>query len=228
MTQNLDLDLSHDRILTSSDTDLNDSTSAAYQDGYTVNDSVVYWTPNSAANTANFEGTSVGGWSSAYSAPRSASKTDDTGIGHSSLGNYYNWTAAIASNNSSSLTQDTLNNIANNPKNSICPKGWRLPIIATYEDGELGNNDFYNLKYYYNPSDNTGHFLTDSPLYFVYGGLIVNGSLISINSGGNYWSSTPNSSSNAYYLSFNNNSVNFSSPGLNSRHGYFSVRCLAR
>ena len=48
-------------------------------------------------------------------------------------GNYYNWTAAIASNNSSSLTTQYTN-----APNSICPAGWRLPI-ATNANQSLHN-----------------------------------------------------------------------------------------
>ena len=49
-------------------------------------------------------------------------------------GNYYNWTAAIASNNSSSLTIQY-----QNAPNSICPKGWRLPMSYNGSQSNMPN-----------------------------------------------------------------------------------------
>ena len=42
---------------------------------------------------------------------------------HGHVGNWYNWAAAIASNNASSFDTSTYDNPSANPKNSICPAG---------------------------------------------------------------------------------------------------------
>lgn len=62
--------------------------------------------------------------------------------------------------------------------------------------------------------------------YLLRGGRIYNSSLSSVGSGGFYWSSTPNSSSNAYNLNFGSGNVNASYSG-SGRYLGFSVRCVA-
>ncbi|MGG1923638.1 hypothetical protein AB1278_17620 [Chryseobacterium sp. NRRL B-14798] len=51
----------------------------------------------------------------------------------------------------------------------------------------------------------------------------TNGSLNSRGNNGNYWSSTQNTSTNAYNLNFNSSSVNVNN---NNRTNGFSVRCI--
>ena len=227
MTQNLDLDLDSSVALTSEDTDLNDTTSAAYQEGYSIENNVIKWTPNNStlanANRAN--------WRNNNNTPYSLNvgETYDTYIdnNHGLIGNYYNWTAAIASNNSTSLVDSTFNNTSNNPRNSICPKGWGLPIITEYSDYYSGDNDFANLKYYY-------HNSTVSPIWLNIPGLIVSGNTYQFNSIGYYQSSTLNGDRSAYYLRTTNNKMNpagyyvYDIYDGNNRGFGFSIRCLAR
>ena len=192
MTQNLDFDIEANTVLDSNTTDLNvayDSTTeqyAEYNDGYTESNGIIYWKPASSATTIDFTGTTATGWQNSDTAPYTANKTDGTETGHASLGNYYNWTAAIASNNSSSLTQDTLSDISENPKNSICPKGWRLPTISNQSETIAGStNEFGRLIYLY------GANFTSSPLYYILNGGIYDG-IINWPGFGDYWSSTVN------------------------------------
>ena len=205
MTQNLDLDLDPAKPLTSNDTDLTDhSLTGAYADDYNydVNTGVIIWTPE--RKTIDFRNTTVKGWANDANNPYSANKADSTETGHASLGNYYNWTAAIASNNSSLLTQSTLNNMANNPKNSICPKGWRLPTVSNQSEGVSGStNEFARLNYLYNNNStvNTAGLLS-SPLYFVETGRIQNAELRLFENWGYAWSSTIQSSDSAARLAF--------------------------
>ncbi len=236
MTQNLDFDIKANTTLNSNTTDLNvayDSSTgqyAEYSDGYTESNNIIYWQPASSATTIDFTGTTATGWQNSDTAPYSASKIDSTETGHASLGNYYNWTAAIASNNSSSLMQDTLSDISKNPKNSICPKGWRLPTISNQSEIAAGSsNEFRRLNYLYNgdsATDNTG--LVTSPLWFIQSGYISDNTLGSYNASGFYWSSTI-SYDKAYILYFSgrNNRVE---PNYNNYGKYFgwSIRCLAR
>ena len=216
MTQNLDFDIVADeqdptkmKTLTSEDTDLTDhSLTGAYIDGYSYDSAtgITSWTPAISAKTINFKGTTVTGWgNSANTIPYSASKTDNNSTGHASLGNWYNWTAAIASSNSSV--------VASNPQNSICPKGWRLTQTNP-------SNDFSVLLATYNiTSSNTNNLLL-APFWFVRPGRIDEAGLRFMGGDAYYWN---NSGKNfefwSDYLSLNN--------GRPKSYG-LSIRCLAR
>ena len=234
MTQNLDFGIKANATLNSQTTDLNvayDSGTgqyAEYNDGYTESNGVIYYAPASSANTIDFTGTTVSGWQNSNTAPYTANKTDSTETGHASLGNYYNWTAAIASNSSSSLTQDTLGDISKNPKNSICPKGWRLPTISNGSETLPGStNEFARLNYLYNENKtNTDAGLVISPLWLKKSGYITNQTLSDYLVGGRYWSSTTLNTSNAYNLNFGNNSVSTNSSAI--RQVGRPIRCIVR
>ena len=233
MTQNLDFDIVSDeqdptktKTLTSEDTDLTDhSLTGAYSqtNGYNYDSTtgITSWTPVSTAKTINFEGTTVTGWQNNSTEPYSANKTDDTETGHASLGNYYNWTAAIASNVSSSLTQETLSDTTKNPQNSICPKGWRLPTISNQSETVAGStNEFARLKLLYSSND-----WRTSPLYFALSGA-VNDTFSALNLYGFYWSSTVSTASNVYQMYFDSSTV-YPSRDYYRNRGY-SIRCIAR
>ena len=233
MTQNLALNLETTPTsvapLTSDNTDLNDnSLSGAYTAAagynYDAVNNRITWTP--ANPTKTFNGTSVSGWTGSTTVPSSARKLDGTMSGQTSTGNLYNWTAAIASNNSISYDNNfgsTYNNVDNNPKNSICPKGWRLPTISSVAD----RDEFRKLNNIYNGgSTSSDANLIISPLWFVRSGY-VNGALNSYGTSGFYWSSTVNGSNVAYSLSFSSSSVN-PAYGYSGKDNGFSVRCLAR
>ena len=236
MTQNLDLDLDPAKPLTSNDTDLTDhSLTGAYADNYSYdpNTGITTWTPE--RGTIDFQNTTVTGWVNDDNNPYSANKTDSTETGHISLGNYYNWSAAIASNNSSSLTQDTISNISDNPKNSICPKGWRLPTISSQSAGDTSStNEFAKLNYLYNndkisgdnsnPADTS---LINSPLWFMKSGYVASyPGLGGLQTEANYWSSTVYDSSKAYRLLFRSDKVD--TAYVINRYFGWSVRCVAR
>ena len=234
MTQNLDFGIKANATLNSQTTDLNvayDSGTgqyAEYNDGYTESNGIIYYTPASTATTIDFTDTTVTGWQNSNTAPYTTNKTDSTETGHASLGNYYNWTAAIASNSSSSLTQDTLGDISKNPKNSICPKGWRLPTISNGSETLPGStNEFARLNYLYNENKtNTDAGLVISPLWLKKSGYITNQTLSDYLVGGRYWSSTTLNTSNAYNLNFGNNSVSTNSSAI--RQVGRPIRCIVR
>ena len=237
MTQNLDLDIEANTTLSSQTTDLNvayDSSTgqyAEYNDGYTESNGIIYYTPASTATTIDFTGTNVPGWQGSNTAPYTANKTDSTETGHNSLGNYYNWTAAIASNKSTSLTASTYDNVNNNPKNSICPKGWRLPTISRQSTNDTGStNEFARLNYLYNNSSSTSSInLTMFPLWFTKNGYIKAQTLNNINDEANYWSSTLHNSGFAYFLSFTKNNVKDSQiVEYNDRERGRAIRCVAK
>ena len=235
MTQNLDFDIVADtqdptkmKTLTSEDTDLTDhSLTGAYSqaNGYSYDEStgITSWTPANSAKTINFTGTTVTGWQNSNTIPYSANKTDDSNTGHASSGNYYNWTVAIASSDSSILSTDTLSNIQNNPKNSICPKGWRLPTVSNDSASAIGStNEFARLNYLYNNNSSNNYTkLIVAPLYFVRAGYVGGNNLTISNNEGYYWSSTV-----VYRLNFYPNGV-FPDKKASGAIGQ-SVRCVAR
>ena len=220
MTQNLDFDINSNTTLDSTTTDLNvaynSSTGqyAEYNDGYTESNGVIYYTPASSATTIDFQNNTVEGWSnnSSRNTPASANKTDAMETGYNALGNYYNWTVAIASNNSSVAITSA--------KNSICPKGWRLPTIPS-----LSNNDFVNLNLLYEDA-------SLAPLFFKKAGHVSASSQISdIGSIGLYISSNSYYNSGFYGASIINNTLITNTWWMNDydgRRGGDSIRCIAR
>ena len=229
MTQNLDLDIDPAKPLTSNDTDLTDhSLTGAYTDGYNYdsNTGITTWTPE--RKTIDFQNTTVTGWTNDNNNPYSANKTDSTETGHTSLGNYYNWTAAIASNNSSALASGIA-------QNSICPKGWRLPIAAnnnqsTSEFGEL----LYDSNITTTKTGTPALYKTDGfnniisqPLWFILGGRIDETSRFGyFSTGGYYWYSTVYDNNEAYHIGFSESGVWMA---LNYHRGCGRpIRCIAQ
>ena len=136
-----------------------------------------------------------------------------TNTTHGHVGNYYNYTAAIASN-------DSYGTNSGNQQNSICPKGWTLPI-----DGEYGTlNDIYNGGLTGSGDQGRDGGLFNAPLYLVRAGRVNGGSLEYAGNDAFYWSSTASSSAYARYLRFYSTVVY---PADNYyRWRGFSVRCL--
>ena len=182
MTQNLDLDIDAETTYTHTDTDL------------PVN---ATWTPN--ASTIDID-ESDPHWTSLYYSPQSynpgdlywtgeydygwtaisSNYYDSTGDSHYHLGNYYNWTAAIASNDSydyfteSYETQVRVNR-------SICPAGWTLPSNGNASENGSFRKLFASYGFTvdagedYNSAINGNHTIWDSPLYLALSGWMYNG-----------------------------------------------------
>ena len=225
MTQNLDFDIIANeqdpttmKPLTSKDTDLTDhSLTGAYLNGYNYDATTdtITWTPTTLAKTINFAGTNVNGWNGSFTSPRSASKTDDANIGHASLGNWYNWAAAVASNDTNTLTDK-------NAANSICPKNWRLP--------NANNNEFATLNNLYNNgSTSSDTNLLISPLWLMRSGNVDGNKLNFLSTNGYYWTATSVVYNVAYNMRFSSNDVqpNYYGSYYGTDSG-FSIRCLAR
>ena len=66
--------------------------------------------------------------------------------------------------------------------------------------------------------------IMNAPYYLLRGGYLFNSSLFSAGSYGSYWSSTPNGSSDAYFLYFTSGYVYMN---YDYRYDGFSVRCVA-
>ena len=136
---------------------------------------------------------------------------------HGAVGNWYNWSAAVAANDTSTLsTGDTTVN------NSVCPAGWGLPANGKYD----ALNTIYNSNAASGALD-AGLFA--APLYFVRGGVIyTQGTTTLLNAGrvGFYWSGTTYLADASYSLYFRSSNVN---PARGDYRGIgYSVRCLLR
>ena len=151
------------------------------------------------------------------------------------VGNYYNYTAAIAMNDSSSISA----NYTVAP-NSICPAGWRLPNGLTQTNGTVNISDFNTLLNAYGiagGNDTTGDQnvgyaaggfakMETNPLKFARSGYVNGTTLYYYTSNGYYWSSTSYSSSCSYFLYYNSGVLY---PAYwNYRYRGWSVRCMLR
>ena len=230
MTQNLDLDLDSNRIYTYWDTDLGWST---------INENET-WKPT--YSTTDFTGINVSKWQNSNTTPYSANPGDvyyytsdsdandiqynslqecaesgHTDCAHYHAGNYYNWSAAVANNNTSGATSDDI-------RNSLCPSGWKLPAYIQNEFGVL----LYKQEVITSISSNTytpiGFVAArKKPLYLIRSGGIFGNSL-TFQYGGLYWTDALRGA-NAYNLLFNN-TVKISDYSFRQRG--LSVRCLTR
>ena len=135
---------------------------------------------------------------------------ENTGM-HGHVGNYYNWSAAALSNDSSSISNAYQEHTAT-PQNSVCPKGWRLP--KGFNSDEF--KDMFN-------SNNLGSRENEAPVYLVRSGSIRNSSLYG-GDNGNWWTQDKpwdfniNENRSGYYAG--------TGQGY-SKYGY-TVRCIAR
>ena len=257
----LDIGGTNVAALTSENTDISTTASGSgiYLSGYTEQDGVWTWNPVSTAITSNYYIDNITVKPSAwptdnYTTPYSAeggdtyyytSNTTGNDTRYNSLqacknashtkryfaGNYYNWTAAIASNNSTNISTND-----SRVPNSICPKGWRLPNASQTDNeyNEFGRM-FFNASITAKVSNGNdsvsykdGGFnkIRSSPYYFVRSGVISASSLVNPGILGYYWSSTANSSSSNYGLRFDSGSLR-PAYGVIGQDGW-SVRCVAR
>lgn len=238
MTQNLDLELSSTKTYTPADTDVSAN-----------------WRPT--RDTIEFTSTSLNSWDIDNATPYSANPgeiyyytsgttTNDSEYAslaacqaehpdcsaHNHVGNYYNWSAAVASNNTNTTELTTM---YNNAPDSICPAGWRLPTgrdRANTAASREGNallaaegimTDNPGNSYATNGSNN----IRVTPLWLARSGNINGGSIMSTGSFGSYWSSTVINNNYAYAsLYFNSGSVY---PTTNSSRNFgYSIRCLIK
>ncbi|MBR3052221.1 hypothetical protein IKG60_01190 [Candidatus Saccharibacteria bacterium] len=154
---------------------------------------------------------------------------------HAHIGNYYNWTAAIASNDSTAISSRYAT-----ASNSICPKGWHLPTgpdgtngsefqlllqaahIANSGTSDPGTGDPINIGF----TDGGLNKIESSPYFFARMGDISGATLRSFTGGGYYWSGSAVSSSSAFSLYYGLDTL-YPAGQYNRYHGW-SLRCLAR
>ena len=145
--------------------------------------------------------------------------TSSTGTAQLHLGNYYNWTAAVAMNDSSDY--DTSGELI---EQSICPAGWTLPRIGN------GDDSFQALWEEYGYDENDGFTnisnVWSSPLYFPASGYF-NGVLLNVGIDGGFWSPVVGDEISARGAFFGvDGNADPSYYGL--RGGGTSIRCVAR
>lgn len=296
MVQNLALDLSNDKALTSLDTDIlangvhkgswipsistaktipaaDQAINAWSATSWDLGEYVtVYPNANSpcviAAGTTNLETAcpnklkNVAGWASSSEpvamdnsgepAIDAATKTYDA---HYLLGNYYSWTAAtvaeLGAGNFSPDEGKTDPAALRNAQQSICPKGWKLPVSGrNWTTGQpfALDDSFYALLYAYGyprtgeytQNGNNGYTsyanaeVFDAPLYFTRAGHLEGrgGELRGVASSVSFWSSTLHTdgaadwSTQAYYFVFDG-AIFYPAHGAGRYNGN-AVRCLAR
>ena len=229
MTQNLDFDIVAGTTYTNENTDIGWNSGTGSYDSAS-------WTPSTSTYA-----TGVTTWNSSTTSPESYDPgnlcwngvldenwetTLDNGTTacidgsnmNYSIGNYYNWTAAVAMNDSSSYT--TQNTDVNQ---SICPAGWMLPKSGTVQ---TGSGSFLYLKDQLSLTSGTSGNIQNSPVYFTYGGDWEGESYV-VGALGGYWSSVVDGESLSYNLYFGADGYLDPQCGNDRNYGY-SVRCLAR
>ena len=154
---------------------------------------------------------------------------------HNQYGNYYNWSAAVAMNDTSMYDDNSKYTVA---PNSICPAGWRLPKGLTQTSGTVNISEFNSLLNRYGiaggndtaGSTNVGYEaggfnkLVGDPLFMTRAGFVYDTTLYISGARGYYWSSTVVSASQAYYLYFASSGLY---PANQSNRDFGrSVRCV--
>ncbi len=257
MTQNLDLDIDQNKTYTNEDTDLGYNTNtnqyesaswkperSTYPTGtetwgelgedpetgnplaYTHPES--YDPGNLYVNPAMVEYNATGEGEQ----PESATLT--TGTPNNHLGNYYNWTAALATNDSSNYGKenpDTGEYENLNTNQSICPAGWTLPIGGDVTESPA-NKSFQNLVEKYGWTSDSYEMknpnIWNSPIKLALSGLWYGGEAPeSVGYLGYFWSSVADGSDLAYYLGAASGGDVY--PGdYDDRNNGLTVRCVSR
>ncbi len=215
MTQNLDLDLSTSTTLTPANTDI-PANWTPDRSTYATSNKTWIWsttTPESYdPGNKCWNGNLNTSWNGTLD-----NMTQTCTSGHYHLGNYYNWTAAVAMNDSSSYTAGT-----QDVNQSICPAGWRLPT----RDGSKSYYNLINGRYTATTSGN----IQKSPVYFTYGGRWGGESFGQyVGSLGEYWTSSldTDTADHAVMLYFDVDQTGGLGWGATRDVG-FAVRCVAR
>ncbi len=134
---------------------------------------------------------------------------------HYKVGNFYNWTAATAGSGVSVTAG------GNNATDSICPKGWQLPLGS-------GAKSWTSITSYYVGSSLRTDNAEKAPVYLVRGGVFDSSSGNLLYQGGMYyWSATASSGTNAYRLGADSSDY-WRPQDSYSRAFGFSVRCVLR
>ena len=246
MLQNLDLDLDPARSLTPADSDVSRVWAPATATSTTIfnsNDETatlsydpgLYLKSNPTAfNQYCTSSTSLADPScqsagfvdvsnrTAATTPDAELLTDQTYDAHYLVGNYYQWNTATAgtgvTTTAATAESDT------DASDSICPRGWQLPVAGP--DDNTTSGSFYELLGHYDLTTSSHNgAIASSPLYLQYSGYIYQGQIYQAGYTGRYWSSTVSPANHIAYSLYFSNSVT-----PTDYYFYFNgfpVRCLA-
>ena len=146
---------------------------------------------------------------------------------HYHLGNYYNWTAAVAMEDS---TEYDLMNEDTDVDQSICPAGWRLPIVQAGGATPVAKS-FNGLMEAYGWTDSTytvdSPYVWQSPLYYPLSGY-WQGSMGEVSFSGYYWSSVVISGEEELVMFLATDNTGYTSFSAINRSAGITVRCVAR
>ena len=219
MTQNLDHDIGdiNGGIYTPDDTDIPEN-----------------WVPDSDYYTRETENTDWCSVSDCNIEPESYDPGNGCWLGegeydyddtcenrHYHLGNYYNWTAAVAMSDSSSL--DGVIDM----DQSVCPAGWSLPKDSALYTTDQGTTYRILLTNYgFDDLELNGPIMWGSPLYFPLSGYWHDG-IDGINEFGGFWSSVTCGSDSAYFSDFESDGTIYLDIAA-ERYLGLSLRCVVR
>ena len=264
MTQNLDFNLSVNTKLSPLTTDVLEEITPIYStldatNGFKPEDTSVYsdTKPNSIdVGNWYFKGGDTSRWERCQSCTGSSQRfnylagrgqglfnkdqpSEDVGE-HGHVGNFYNWTALVALNDSSAyLNNDTYSNHDNAPKTSICPQGWRLPaaygnnsVDYSSSNDTIEMHDIFNLYSLRNRPDLNSDTYVDTgtveadPIYAVPGGHEYLKNVEYVGIVGVYLHDSTDQYSQAYSVSYGGPYYFPRSAG--NRSYSFNARCIAR
>lgn len=261
MTQNLDFIIDADTVYTHQDTDLGYTTNNSHetwQPGETLRQVGIISNYANKAPVANLQlsqyypaQAEAGDRYVAYNSQTQSttiynslsscleSGLDESECAHYHAGNYYNWNAAVATNDTSAYTTQYIS-----MPNSICPAGWRLPQGLSKENGIIKKTDYNTL---FNDGDiatgeelvggkripwtnNGKNLFSGSPYYFTWTGQIgENSDLDNLTAFSRYWESTVLNTASSYYLHVDSTNTGPAPAGEMYRGlRAFQVRCLLR
>ncbi|MBR2741577.1 hypothetical protein IKD98_02375 [Candidatus Saccharibacteria bacterium] len=208
---------------TSDTTWTTDETGATIPESYDPGE--LYW--NGTAGSYNSESdcaTAGGTWDSVNNR---CNQISSTGNSHYHLGNYYNWTAAVAMNDSSNYSVDGID-----ANQSICPANWTLPKGDKLDQGpQTSPGSFQYLVERYGWGSSS-HLMTDPTIWetavkFILSGGYTWSSLASVGFNGVWWSSVVGNSAVAHALYIN--SLKYITPDYTTGRSIGNtIRCLAR
>ncbi len=213
MTQNLDLDLDSTKTYTHWDTDL----------GWSTLDENATWQPTNSSRTPTDSPQWVNSsihpisynpgnlyWNGELNPSTSGNLSNmasASGNSHYYIGNYYNWTAAVASNDTSDITSGSM-------LNSICPSSWKMPSTT----------NFQSLIQKENLTSGPNGNIQLAPVYFVYSGLINS----YVGNYGYVWANSAINTAQSYHLRFTYTAETLHPNNWGNRHSSYIVRCLTR
>jgi uncharacterized protein (TIGR02145 family) len=215
MSQNLALDLTANATLTDTLTDLNSKSSWTITNTTQIDVNTQWGTDGQTASAIDHSyapASSAAYMQGGITAASSPTANTDAYRWEKS-GNLYNFYAATAGSG-------TWTSPSGNVADSICPKGWMLPVVS-------GNKSFQNLVVTIYDANSTS--MSNNPLNFIQLGYFryLTG-FVGPGGNGAYWSQTIWNMGYAHGLSYSDNSILSGSNFYHDEGNGVAIRCVAR